>query len=285
MSLLLGLTLVSGCDSGDDREYWGHLYFGAGSYLGQLDLRDGSVSVLANLGDTEIEEVGAFGDEQLLLSVFGPVNRKDTFRLMYYELASSGRATLIHGRHGRYLPLPEALIYDDGAHLNVRLYGDSAMEELPVVQHRFGARARILPVSDTGFLYSIDPDSAISSFDVESKERTSLGALSARCGLDGAIWIADRAAVLCKQKGDVSNYALIGLNGTVERVLEIEDAGRFRALAYLADQDALVLTERWQTLVSGSERQAVWIYDLKNDGMLRLAENQHLGSSVVYRGN
>jgi len=285
MSLLLGLAIVSGCDTEDEREYWGHLYFAAGSYLGQLDLRDGSVSVLANLGDTEIEEVAAFGDEQLLLSVFGPVNRKDTFRLMYYELASGGRATLINGRHGRYLPQPEALIYDDGAHLNLRLYGDSAMEEKAVVQHRFGARARILPVSDTEFLYSIDPDSAIASYDVALKESKPLVALSARCGLDGAIWIASRAAVLCKQREDVPSYALVSLDGTVGRVLEISGADQFQALAYLADQDALVLTEQWQTLVSGSSRNAVWIYDLKNDGMLRLAENQHLGSSVVYRSN
>ena len=285
MSLLLGLVLVSGCDSKQEREYSGFLYFGAGSYLGQLDLRDGSVAVLANLGDAEIEEVSPFGDEQLLLSVFGPVTRKDPFRLMHYEFDSGGRATLIRGRHGRYLPQPEALIFDDGAHLNVRLYSESPMQELSVVQHRFGASVRILPVSDTRFLYSIDPDTAIAAFDVELQESKPLAALSARCGLGGAIWIAERAAVLCKRQEDVSNYALIRLDGTVQEVLEIPDASRFRALAYLADQDALVLTEQWQTLVSGSKKHAVWIYDLKNDAMLRLAENQHLGSSVVYRRN
>lgn len=285
MSLLLGLTLVSGCDSEQEREYWGFLYFGAGSYLGQLDLRDGSVAVLANLGDTEIEEVSLFGDEQLLLSVFGPVNRKDTFRLMYYELDGGGRATLIRGRHGRYLPQPEALIYDDGAHLNVRLYGDGPMQKLSVIQHRFGAGARILPLSDTRFLYSIDPAMAIESFDVELKESKPLTELSASCGLDGALWIAGRAAVLCRRQEAVPNYALISLDGTVKSVLKIPDARRYRALAYLADQDAVVLTERWTTLVSGRTRHAVWIYDLKSDGMLRLAENQHLGTSVVYRRN
>jgi len=263
MSLLLGLTLVSGCDIEQEREYWGFLYFGAGSYLGQLDLRDGSVAVLANLGDTEIEEVSSFGDEQLLLSVFGPVNRKDTFRLMYYELDGGGRATLIDGRHGRYLPQPEALIYDDGAYLNVRLYGDGPMQELSVIQHRFGAGARILPVSDTRFLYSIDPEKAIESFDVELQESEPLTELSASCGLDGALWIAKRTAVLCKRLEPVPSYALVSLDGTVQEVLKVPDAERFRALAYLADQDALVLAEQWQTLVSGSTRHAVWIYDLK----------------------
>lgn len=282
MSLLLALLLVSGCESEEEREYWGFLYFGAGTYLGQLDLRDGSVAVLANLGDTEIEELDLFGDEQLLLSVFGPVNRKDAYRLMQYEFGNGGLGTLINGRHGRYLPVPDALIYDDGAHVNVRLYGDSTMEELSVVQHRFGATARVLQVSDTRFLYSIDPDGAISSFDVELKVSQPLAELSGQCGLDGALWIASRAALLCKRQGE---YVFVELDGRILGNLEIPDVAPFRALAYLADQDALVLTESWKTLVSGSTKHAVWIYDLKNDGMVRLARNQHLGLSVAYRRN
>lgn len=282
MSLLLGLLFVSGCDSGEEREYWGFLYFSAGSYLGKFDLRDGSVEVLTNLGDTVIEELGSFGDEQLLLSVFGPVNKQDTYRLMYYELASGGRATLIHGRHGRYLPQTEVLIFDDGAHLNVRRYGGGAMEEFPVVQHRFGARARVVQVSASRFVYSIDPDRAISSFDVELKESESLAGLSRACDLDGALWIADRSALLCRQNQDIRNYALVGLDGEVQRVLEIPDVDRFRAVAYLAGQDALVMTEQWKTLVSGRTRHAVWIYDLNNDEMSRLVKDQHLGASVVY---
>ena len=58
--------------------------------------------------------------------------------------------------------------------------------------------------------------------------------------------------------------------------------GSYRAVAYLADQDALVLTEAWNTLVSGSERYAIWIYDLASDRMVRLVGDQYLGSSVVY---
>ena len=283
MSPVLGLLLLFGCEPEDKHEYSGKLYFGVGSYLGQLDLRDGSVAVLANLGDTSIRELDAFGDEQLLLTVFGPVNRKDTFRLMQYELGSGGLATLINGRHGRYLPSPEALIFDDGAHLRVRLYGGRAMEELSVVQHRFGARARILQVSDTNFLYSIDPDEAITSFDVDTKASRPLTGLSGQCRLDGALWIARRAALLCKRKGDDPDYAFVSLDGRVQGTLAISDATQFRAVAYLEDQDALVLTEAWNTVVSDSTRYAVWIVDLKSGRMARLARDQYLGSSVVYR--
>lgn len=282
MSLLFGLVLLSGCGPGETREYRGHLYFGAGTYLGQLDLRDGSVAVLANLGDTVIRELDAFGDEQLLMSVFGPVDHKDTFRLMQYEIRSNGMATLIDGRHGRYLPVPEALIFDDGANLRVRIYGGGPMEELTVVEHRFGSRVRILQVSETQFLFSIDPAGAIFLFDVETRESRPLPGLSNECRLDGALWINARAALLCKRESD---YAFIDLSGLVQGSLELADATPFRAVAYLADQDALVLTEAWTTAVSGSTRYAIWVYDLASDRKVRLVKDQYLGSSAVYRAN
>ena len=197
MSLAFGLLLFSGCEPDETREYWGNLYFAAGSYLGQLDLRDGSVSVLANVGDASIREIDAFGDDQLLLTVLGPVNRKDTFRLMQFKLDTFGLVTLINGRHGRYLPVPEALVFDDGAHLRVRVYGGGPMEELTIIQHRFGARVHVMQTSATQFLYSVDRESAIYSFDVDTRESLELPELSKACQLDGALWIDARDALLC----------------------------------------------------------------------------------------
>ena len=282
LSLLLTALLLSGCGAEEAREYRGHLYFGAGSYLGQLDLRHGSVAVLANLGDTSIRELDAFGDDQLLLSVFGPVNHEDTYRLMQYELKSNGLATLINGRHGRYLPVPEALFFDDGARLRVRIYGGGAMEEQTVANHRFGSRVRLLQVSETRLLYSIDPDATIMSYDVHTRESQSLPAVSERCGLDGALWIEVRNALLCKRADD---YAFVSLDGEVVSTLDLPDATSFHAVAHLDDQDALVLVETWNAAVSGRARYAIWVYDLANDGMVRLVREQHLGQSVVYRAN
>lgn len=285
MSLLLGLLVLAGCEADEEREYRGHLYFGQGAYLGQLDLRNGSISVLANLGDTVIQELADFGDEQLLLSVLGPVNNKDTFRLMQYQLGNGGLATLISGRHGRYLPEPEALIYDEGAHLKVRLYGGKSMEEVTVIQHRFGAAAHIIRVSDTEILYSVGPDAAIFLFDVDTGISEPLPELSAQCSLDGALWIYRVGALLCKHGGGDPNYVFVGLEGEIQETLALPDAGRFRAIAYLDDQDALVLTEAWNTFVSGSTRYAVWIYDLSDNRMLRLVKDQYVGQSAVYRTN
>ena len=285
MSLVIGLLLLSGCEPDETREYWGNLYFGAGSYLGQLDLRDGSVAVLANLSDASIREIDEFGDDQLLLTVFGPVDHKDTFRLMQFKLDTYGLVTVINGRHGRYLPVPEALIFDDGAHLKARVYGGGPMEELTIIQHRFGSRVRILRVSDTQILYSIDPDNAIYSFDVDTRESFALPELSKECQLDGALWIDARNALLCKREGKSHTYSLVGMDGAVRDALAIPDAGAYRAVAYLADQDALVLTEAWNTVVSDSVRYAIWIYDLASDRMVRLVGDQYLGPSVVYRSH
>jgi hypothetical protein len=282
MSLVFGLLLFSGCEPDETREYWGNLYFAAGSYLGQLDLRDGSVSVLANVGDADIREIDAFGDDQLLLTIFGPVNRKDTFRLMQFNLDTFGLVTLINGRHGRYLPAPEALIFDDGVHLRARVYGDGPMEELTIIRHRFGSRVRVLQVSAASILYSVDPANAIYSFDVVSRALRALPELSEKCQLDGALWVDAREALLCKHEDAPQSYSLVGLDGSARGVLAILDASSYRAVAYLADQDALVLTEAWNTVVSGSERYAIWIYDLASDRMVRLVGDQYLGSSVVY---
>ena len=283
MSLVLGLLLLSGCEPGKQPEYRGHLYFGIGNYLGQLDLRNGSVEVLANLGDTDIREVAEFGDDQLLLTVLGPVNHKDTFRLMQYDLVAGGMATLINGRSGRYLPKPEALVYDDEVHLRVRVYGGAAMEEVTVTRHRFGSKAHLLQVSETRFLYSIGPDRAIFSFDVQTRESTALLELSGECRLNGALWLAQRSALLCKRDGDDLDHAFIDLKGEFQGRLNIPDTGPFRAVAYLEDQDALVLTEAWNTVVSDSTRYAIWIYDLASDRMVRLVKDQYLGSTVVYK--
>jgi hypothetical protein len=283
MSLVFGLLLFAGCEPDETREYWGNLYFAAGSYLGQLDLRDGSVSVLTSVGDASIREIDAFGEDQLLLTVLGPVNHKDTFRLMQFQLDTNGLVTLINGRHGRYLPVPEALIFDDGAHLRVRVYGGGPMQELTVIQHRFGSSVHIMQVSATQFLYSVGRESTIHTFDVDSRESLALAELSRECQLDGALWIDARDALLCKLEDASTSYRFLGLDGSARGALAIPDAGPYRAVAYLADQDALVLTQTWNTVVSDSVRYAIWIYDLASGRMVRLVEDQYLGSSVVYR--
>ena len=85
-------------------EMRGSLYFATGNYLAEMDLRDGSTSVVANLGDAEIQEISPQLTERLLLTVFGKVNQQDAHRLVLYDIASRQTLELLTGRHGRYLP-------------------------------------------------------------------------------------------------------------------------------------------------------------------------------------
>ena len=77
----------------------------------------------------------------------------------------------------------------------------------------------------------------------------------------------------------------MSLAGEVLGRLDLPDAGPFRALAHLHDQDALVLSESWQTLIGDNTRHAIWIYDLGSNRKMRLVKNQELGSHVVYRAD
>ena len=116
LSLLVAASLLfsqlAGCARQSHPELRGHLFFGSGQYLGRLDLRDGSTSVEANLGDVSIRRVSAYGDENLLLTVFGIVNHKESYRLMQYEIATGQTGFLFNGRNGVYLPGEEMLVYD-----------------------------------------------------------------------------------------------------------------------------------------------------------------------------
>ena len=53
-------------------------------------------------------------------------------------------------------------------------------------------------------------------------------------------------------------------------------------MAFLPDQDALVLTERWRGKLSSRQNYAVWIYRFDSGEFYRLLDNQYLGRAVVY---
>ena len=55
---LLIIGLIASCDTAERGELHGHLYFAAGSYVGQFDLSDSSSAPVVNLGDVTIDRVG-----------------------------------------------------------------------------------------------------------------------------------------------------------------------------------------------------------------------------------
>ena len=108
------LLQIAACGGPDHEELRGSLYFAAGNYLALLDLRDGSTSVVANLGDAEIRSLSPQLEDRLLLTVYGSENARETRHLVLYDLDTRQTLTLLNGHIGHYLPGTKTLIFDDG---------------------------------------------------------------------------------------------------------------------------------------------------------------------------
>ncbi len=274
---------LSGCQRQQPPEMRGSLYFGAGNYLAEMDLRDGSTSVVANLGDAEIQEMSLQLDERLLLTVLGRVNHRDVHRLVLFDIESRQTLTLATGRHGRYLPGTRVLVYDDGAALLMSENVSGAWRDTEVLKHRFNAQVRIVPISATRFLY-VEVGRTIQVYDKETDVSTALEGLSEHCDLDYTLWLAELERLLCRSPQDdgTYRYPLVGLDGSVSEELSLPVAKSFRPLAWLPDQDALVLSEKWYRPLSDRPNAAVWVYRLEADEAFRLVDDQYLGNWVVY---
>ena len=281
-TLLIGQ--VAGCQSDQHQELRGSLYFGAGQYLAQLDLRDGSTSVVTNLGDAEIRGISPQLDERLLLTVFGSVNKQDVHRLILYDKETRQTLGLVTGRYGRYLPGTMVLVYDDGVSIRVAEKIRGTWEKSVIAEHRFNAPMRIMPISADRFLYA-EVGKPIFAFDNIAKRSIELTALSEHCDLAAALWIPERDQLLCRSpRPDGSlEYPFVALDGVVHDSLPLPTNGSYRPLAWLPDQDTIVLTERWRSALSDRLKSAVWVYRLDTGDHYRLLDDQYLGESVVYR--
>jgi hypothetical protein len=282
--LLAGLTAqLVACQPEQPPEMRGSLYFAAGNYLAEMDLRDGSTSVIANLGDAEIQEMSAQLTDRLLLSVIGKVNQNDVHSLVLYDIESRQTLTLVAGRNGRYLPGTRVLVYDDGTAIIMSERIRGRWENTEIMTHRYNAQIRILPISAARFLY-VELGSVIHVYDKETGESTPLPALGERCDLDYTLWLPERQQLLCRTKlaDGAWSYPLVGLDGALHGQLSLPASKSFRPLAWLPDQDALVFSEQWRGLLSDRDRSAVWIYRLDVGEAFRLVKDQHLGKWVVY---
>ena len=283
-AVLAMAALLSACGKPAQPEMRGFLFFAVGNYLAQLDLRDGSTSVAANLGDAEIQSISPQLDERLLLTVYGNVNQQDMHRLVLYDIESPQTLTLLNGRHGHYLPGTKTLVYDDGSRIMVAERVRGTWEKTEVYAHRYNAQLQILPISATRFLYS-ETGGPLWLYDNVSARSIALDELSELCQVDYALWLPDREQFLCRTPGDDGSYRypFVSLDGQVDDSLPLPGSKSFRPMAWLPDQDALVLTEQWQGWMSDTQKSAVWIYRFEDGSMFRLVEDQHVGDFVIYR--
>jgi hypothetical protein len=277
-------VLLSACQSEKREELSGSLYFGAGDYLAELELHNGSVNIETSLGDVEIREISPQNEERLLVTVFGRVDQQDRHSLVLYDLGTKQTLTIAYGRNGHYLPGTRTLVYDDGVSLIVAERDDEGWQKTEAVTHAYNAALLVMPISATRFLYQLGGQ-AIHLHDTLSRRNIELGALSQHCRLDAALWDMQREQLLCRMRLDDSHYdyVMVSLDGVDHAMLDLPASRRLQPLAFLPDQDALVLAERWRSRFSDRQNHAVWVLRFDTGEFYRLLENQYLGRSVVYK--
>jgi len=283
--ILLLPALVS-CESRDQAGYHGYLYFAQSNYLMRYGLKDGSLSVVTNLGDKTIHDVSSFLENRLLIAESVSVNRKKARRISWVDVNTGQTAALYAGVLARYFESSGMVVYDDGDRLfSVALSGES--DSQTIFTHKSHQVSTMMVVSQDTVLFETSEAGGrlIRSYNVITGTLQTLDGLSEICRLDQAVWINDLEKMACKERLDESKatrYVLTNLDGEVSGTLALPEGKRFDLLTYISGQSALVLRERWDSIFGGQEKSAIWVYNLKSTEIQRLAENQNLGSSVVY---
>jgi hypothetical protein len=285
---LLMVSLIASCDSSDQEALHGHLYFAAGNYVGQFDLRDSGSAPVANLGDITIDNVSPFIGDDLLLTIREYVNGRELSRILRFDPRRNVSSPLFPGMIAEYLPSSMAVIYDDGLRLMATHRKKAYRDETVIDVHGHNSRPAVVVLSEAEILFdSVRNDNVlIQRYNVDTDTSEPLHALSKVCVLNGAVWIAESKQLLCRSHAagtKKSGYVFVSLDGTIEGTLLLDSDKNFRALAYLPDQGTVIFTERSYRWGDGQPRHAVWAYDMHTASSYRLAKDQYLGNSVVYR--
>jgi hypothetical protein len=284
--ILILLPLLQSCERGEQPNLHGYLYFASGNYVGELDLVKGTSVIVANRGAVTIHDISGFGDNRFLVAETAVVETREVPRISWVDIETGQAGTLYSGVAARYLREHSALVWDDGSRLHVTSRRRNSGINAQIMSHGLKQLSTIIDVSDNMVLFEtgIPEQRGIHSYDVGTRQLQPRESLSAACKLEGSVWIADRGQLVCQartQSGDGTEYLLTDLDGNVRGRLALPPGKQFLALAYAADQQFLILTEPWRTVLGG-ERFGVWAYDLMTGQSHRILKNQYLGASAVY---
>ena len=284
--LVLLIPLFVSCGSPEKTAYHGYLYFAKGSYLLRFSLRDGSRSVVTNLGDKSVRHISHFRKNRLLIAGLASINRKNVSRISWVDVKTGQSEALYSGDLALYLANSDVIVYDDGGKLfAVSLAGGSDSD--PIISHRLHQLSSMIEVSNDTVLFETNDAGIrrIHSYDALTRELQLLDRLSGVCRLDGAVWIDDLEQLACRERSSEGNepaYILASIDGDVSGPLALPAGKRFYALTYVSKQSALILKESWRSRLSGQEKSAIWVHNIQRGENQRLAKNQNLGASVVY---
>lgn len=286
--LLVILGLVASCDVTEKQAVHGHLYFAAGSYVGLFDLSDGGSAPVANLGDVAIDRISPYESNDLLLTLRDFANERETSRILRFNPRQNTSFPLFPGLMAEFLPGSRAVVYDDGSRLLATHRRKAFRDEAVIDQHGYNSQPTVVVISGTEILfdYVVDDEVLIQRYDSDDGQSYPLHELSKICRLNAAIWIAGSGQLLCKvvfNSEEPPKYGFVTLQGSATSPLPLPADKNFRALIYLPDQNVIILSELSRSWGGGKQRHAVWVYDMTSSKAHRLAKDQFLGSSVVYR--
>lgn len=284
---ILPTFILVSCGRSDDQPgYNGYLYFAQSHYLMRFGLKDGSLSVVRNLGDKTIHDVSNFLENRLLIAESASINRKKVRRISWVDVNTGQTGALYSGVLARYVEGSGVVVYDDGE----RLFAVSLSDDFDIeafFTHKTNQLSTMMVVSKDTLLFEIGNagDWLIRSYNVITEELQTLDRLSGKCRLVQAVWITDLEKLACKERSNQTSdarYIFTNLDGDVSETLLLPEGKRFDALTYISGQDALILKERWNSAFGGPERFAIWVHNTKSGESLRLSDSLNLGSSVVY---
>ena len=276
-------VVAASCEQSPNRAYSGHVYFGAGSYLGLFDLADGSSGVVVNVGNANIQQVRPMQGSKVLVVLRVFEKTREVSKIAWIDTRSLQQTALFEGVAVAFLPARETYVYDDGARISASSR-DSDFETTNVIlDHRLGALSTIHAVSDTGVIFDAGSreEPTILHYDVDTRALTSLDALAAICTLPESIWDADSERLLCRDKTNPNAYLKVNLDGSEVVTLPLPADRPIRLVAALPGQQAALVTETRPNRMGGRADLTVSVLDFENGNLSTLVKDQHLGATVA----
>ena len=275
--------LLTGCGKEPARQYHGLLYFGAGAYLGQFNLADGSSSVVVGVGDANIREVHEMQRNRVLLVLDVFESTRNVTKISWLDTKTYQVMALFQGTKVAWFPEYETYLYDDGVRLSAVTLSEDQDTDNIILDHRLNAVTTLHVVSESRAIFDAGPRDAptIHQYDVVTRQTWDLEKLAELCHFRGSAWISDRNKLACRSRADGDRFLLTDIDGFDVESLPLPEGRQFRLIKEITGQNALVVSEQISSRVGGKQELPVFVMDLDTGELTEISGDQHLGESVA----
>ena len=283
LATLFFCAVLAACDNEPVREYHGILYFGAGGYLGQFNLADGSSSVVVGVGDANIREVHEMQRNRVLLVLDVFESTRQVTKISWLDTKTYQVTALFQGTKVAWLPEYETYLYDDGSRLSAVTHSEEQDTDNIILDHRLNAVTTIHIVSESHAIFDAGPRDAptIHQYDVVTRQVWDLERLAELCHLRGSAWISARNKLACRSRADSGRFLLSDIDGLDVESLPLPEGRQFSLVKEITGQNALVVSELEKASIGGKRGLPVFAMDLDTGELTEISGDQHLGDAVA----